>query len=64
MENEKPRGSAGLSMQVGETVTGIVAPEDDLHAWAGIFIEDGRVISIAWLRGYPGATESRWRHAS
>jgi hypothetical protein len=61
MTNEKPRGSAGPSERVGETVSGIVAPDDDLYAWTGIYLVDCRVISIAWLRGYPGATTSTWR---
>lgn len=36
----------------------IVAPEDDTWAWQGIALADGRVISIAWLRGYRGAVAS------
>jgi hypothetical protein len=35
-----------------------VAPEDDVYAFTGILLADGRCISIAWLRGYPGAIAS------
>lgn len=31
---------------------------EDLYAWTGMFINDGRMISLAWLRGYPGAVAS------
>lgn len=33
-------------------------PRGDRYAWSGIRLNDGRVISIAWLRGYPGAAVS------
>lgn len=33
----------------------------DTYAWSAILLEDGRVISLAWLRNYPGATSARWR---
>jgi hypothetical protein len=32
----------------------------DTFAWCGVFISDGRVVSIAWLRGWPGAVSARW----
>jgi hypothetical protein len=39
----------------------VTDPVEDVHAWTGVFLEDGRVISLAWLRAYPGAVASRWR---
>jgi hypothetical protein len=39
----------------------VTDPVEDVHAWTGVFLGDGRVVSIAWLRGYPGAVASRWR---
>lgn len=30
----------------------------DTFAWGGVFLDDGRVVSIAWLRGYSGAVAS------
>jgi hypothetical protein len=35
-----------------------IAPEDDVWAWGGIHLADGRVISLAWLRFWPGAIAS------
>jgi hypothetical protein len=29
--------------------------ERDLWAWTAVHLNDGRVISLAWLRGYRGA---------
>lgn len=36
-------------------------PADDVFAWTGVFLADGRVVSLAWLRNWPGAVEGRWR---
>lgn len=34
------------------------SPQADLYAWTGIFLTDGRMISVAWLCGWPGAVAS------
>lgn len=31
----------------------VTDPTDDVHAWSGVFLNDGRMISLAWLRGWP-----------
>lgn len=33
----------------------------DTYAWGAIYLDDGRVVSLAWLRDWPGAVASRWR---
>jgi len=48
------------SVPARDTVT-VTDPAADLFAWTGVFLDDGRVISIAWLRAWPGAVASRWR---
>lgn len=53
---EGPPGPAKDTPTVAEPLR--VAPQDDIWAWCGIHLADGRVISIAWLRGYPGAVAS------
>ena len=35
-----------------------IVPEEDVWAWGGIYLADGRVISLAWLYGWPGAIAS------
>lgn len=39
-------------------------PEDDTWSWTGVILTDGRVVSIAWLRGYPGAVACPPREAA
>jgi len=47
--------------QLAATTATVTDSAADLHAWSSVFLDDGRVISIAWLRGYAGAVASRWR---
>jgi hypothetical protein len=48
---------------VSETIVRAIVsdPADDTYAWTGIHLDDGRTISIAWLRGWPGAVVGWWR---
>lgn len=63
-ENERrPVTSGAAQRPVGKTIVRVIVsdPADDSYAWTGIFLNDGRVVSLAWLRGWPGAVAGRWR---
>lgn len=64
MTNPASRMGGGAAIQTDETestVSHATDPFDDLYAWSGVFLSDGRVISLAWLYGWPGAVEGWWR---
>jgi hypothetical protein len=58
-EETRPGLASGAgSEQVGETVTSQDTQLADTWAWTGVFLADGRMVSLAWLRGWPGAVAS------
>lgn len=53
-----PGGDTPGPTAINADLAPIVGPLDDIWAWTGVHLADGRVISLAWLRGYPGAVAS------
>lgn len=48
------RDGAGMAGEANDQRTQL----DDIWAWTGVFVGDGRMVSLAWLRGYVGAVAS------
>jgi hypothetical protein len=58
MSTEESRPCAGAASTVTAATIDRLAREDDVYAWGGIILLDGRVISLAWLYGWDGAVAS------
>lgn len=61
MTSERPARRGPLLADQATTTIQTSTVEDDVYAWGAILLNDGRAISLAWLRNYPGAVAARWR---
>ncbi|MCT2280313.1 hypothetical protein M3G91_22105 [Micromonospora chalcea] len=53
-EKSRPAGNGAAPQQVGETSSQSTQVAD-IYAWTAVHLNDGRVVSLAWLHGWPGA---------